>query len=172
MIIAITGLTGSGKNTLGELLAKKLKLRLVCPTFKDLAKLEGVSLMQFQRKAEKDLNIDKKFDAELRKQAASGNCVVVTWLGPWMVDADLRVLVDAPLEVRAKRISNRDGMSLEQAKKHVKERDEENHQRYLKVYGIDIYNYTIFDLRINNAKITPEQSTKVVLDYLKKKKLL
>jgi len=145
MIIAVGGLTGSGKNTLGELLAKKLGLKLVCPTFKDLAKREGIPLMEFQKRAEKDQNIDKKFDAELKEQAKKGNCVVTTWLGPWMVDADLRVWVFAPADVRAKRISKRDGMVLEQAKKHIHERDEENRQRYLNVYGIDIYDHDTFD---------------------------
>ena len=58
MIIAISGLTGSGKNTLGELLAKRLGYKLVCPTFKDLAAKEGVSLMEFQKKATKDPDID------------------------------------------------------------------------------------------------------------------
>ena len=93
MIIAISGFTGCGKNTLGELLAKKLGYKLVCPTFKDLAAEEGITLMEFQAKAAKDKNIDKKFDAALRKQVAAtkGNCVVTTWLGPWMVDADLKI---------------------------------------------------------------------------------
>ena len=68
MIIAISGLTGSGKNTLGELLAKKLGYHLVCPTFKDLAEKEGISLMEFQKKAEKDPNIDRKFDQLLKEQ--------------------------------------------------------------------------------------------------------
>lgn len=53
MIIAVSGLTGSGKNTLGELLSKELGYTLVCPTFKDLAAKEGITLMEFQKKAEK-----------------------------------------------------------------------------------------------------------------------
>ncbi len=171
LTIAVAGLTGSGKNTLGELLAKKLKLRVVCPTFKDLAKREGVSLMEFQKRAEKDPNIDKKFDAELKEQAKNGRCIVTTWLGPWMVDADLRVWVFAPQNIRAARISKRDGMTLEQAERHVRERDERNRQRYLKVYGIDIYNHDMFDLCINNEKITPEQSMKLVLLLLKLRRL-
>jgi len=169
MIIAISGLTGSGKNTLGELVARELGLRMVSPTFKDLAAREGISLMEFQKKAEKDQDIDRKFDEVLKEEASKGNCVVTTWLGPWIVNADLRVYVDAPLEVRAKRLIKRDKMTLEEAKKHARERDEENRQRYLKVYGIDIYKKEIFDLKINNKNMTPEESCKKVLQFIKKK---
>ena len=141
MIIAISGLTGSGKNTLGDILAKRLGYKLICPTFKDLAKKEGISLMDFQKKAADDPNIDLKFDALLKEEvaAAGGNCVITTWLGPWVINADVSVYIDAPPEVRAKRISGRDKMSEKKALAHLNERDEQNRKRYLKVYGIDIY---------------------------------
>jgi cytidylate kinase len=167
MIIAVAGLTAAGKNTLGEAIAKSLNLRLVCPTFKDLAKKEGISLMEFQKKAESDPNIDLKFDAYLKEEANKGDCVVTTWLGPWIVDADIRILVFAPFEIRAERLAKRDGITIEEAKKHIKERDEENRQRYLKLYGIDIYNQDIFDVCINNDKLTPKQTRDIALAIIK-----
>jgi CMP/dCMP kinase len=156
MRIAICGLTGSGKNTLGELLAEKLGYRLVCPTFKDLAAKEGVSLMEFQKRAEKDPEIDKKFDAILKEQS-SDNCVVTTWLGPWMVDADVRIKVICPLETRAQRTAKRDGMTLAEARKHVKERDDRNRKRYMKLYSIDIDDETKFDACLSSGVYRPEE---------------
>lgn len=167
MIIAISGLTGSGKNTLGEGIAKELGLRLVCPTFKDIARREGISLMEFQKKAEEDPDIDLKFDEELKAQAKAGGCVVTSWLGPWMVDADLRIYVSAPFEVRAGRIAKRDGFSLEEAKRHVKERDERNRKRYLKVYGIDIYDTSGFDVCLNNSRFSIDQLRNAALAIIK-----
>jgi len=169
MIIAISGLTGSGKNTLGELLAKKLGYMLVCPTFKDLAAKEGISLMEFQKKALKDPDIDRKFDALLKEQAAKGNCVVTTWLGAWMVNADIRIQVFAPLETRAKRIAERDGMTLTGAMKHVKARDDDNRKRYLKVYGIDIYDDSNFDACLNAGIYTPEKLLGIVQSVIETK---
>ena len=169
MIIAISGLTGSGKNTLGELLAEELGYRLVSPTFKDLAAREGISLMEFQERAKDDPDIDKKFDAALKEQCAAGDCVVTTWLGPWMVDADLRIKLVAPVEVRADRIAKRDGMDLEEAVKHVKERDERNRERYKKLYGIDIYDESIFDAVLSAELHTPEQLKEMSLVLIKKK---
>ncbi|MFN7990521.1 MAG: cytidylate kinase family protein [Candidatus Micrarchaeia archaeon] len=169
MIIAICGLTGSGKNTLGELLAKELGYKLVCPTFKDLAAKEGVSLMEFQKKAEKDPDIDRKFDRVLAEQA-KGDCVVTTWLGPWIVDADLRIKVFAPLETRAERITKRDGMGIREAMEHVKKRDEANRKRYKKVYGIDIFDDSRFDACLNSGIYRPERLLRITLALIEAKK--
>ncbi len=170
MIIAIAGLTGSGKNTLGELLAEELGYRAVSPTFKDLAAKEGVSLMEFQRRAEKDPDIDRKFDAVLREQVARGDCVVTTWLGAWIVDADIRIKVAAPLDVRAERIAKRDRMGLEEAKGHVQERDDGNRKRYLKLYGIDIYDDSKFDAILNSGIYSPSELVKISLAVIKAKR--
>lgn len=156
MIIAISGLTGSGKNTLGELLSEKLGYKLVCPTFKDLARAEGIPLMEFQEKAEKDPGIDRKFDEVLRGQA-KGDCVVTTWLGPWMVEADVRIKVFAPIKTRAERISKRDGMGMDEAIKHIVGRDHGNRKRYLKLYGIDIESDDVFDACLNSGIYGPEE---------------
>lgn len=170
MIIAVSGLSASGKNTLGKKLAKQLGYRLVCPTFKDLARKEGVSLLEFQKKAEADQDIDRKFDKMLKEEAAKGDCVVSTWLGPWMVDPDLRVWVFAPDPKRAERLGKRDGMSLEEAKVHISMRDENNRQRYKKLYGIDIDEHEGFDVCLSSAVFSPEQLVEIVLKVIETKK--
>ena len=169
MIIAVSGLSGSGKNTLGELLAKELGYKLVCPTFKDLAAHEGISLMEFQEKAANDHDIDRKFDEVLREQA-KGDCVVTTWLGPWMLEADVRIRVFAPLEVRAGRLAGRDGMKIDEARKHILERDEGNRKRYRKVYGIDIYDEGLFDASLNSGVFRPEELLGISLAIIKAKR--
>jgi predicted cytidylate kinase len=171
MIIAIAGLTGSGKNTLGELLAKELGYKMVCPTFKDLAAKEGIPLMEFQKKAEDDPDIDKKFDAVLKEQAAAGNCVITTWLGPWIVDADLKIKVSAAPEIRAERIAGRDSMGAEEALRHVNARDESNRNRYKKLYGIDIDNEEIFDAVLDSGKNKPQELLEQTIELIKKRDL-
>ncbi len=165
MIITIAGLSGSGKNTVGEILSKKLKLRLVDPTFKTLAEERRMDLMEFHRKAEKEHNIDKDFDAHLISEVEKGPCVVTTWLGPWMIlNADLRVWISASQHARAARLAGRDAMTQEQALAHLAERDASNRTRYLDVYRIDIYAHSDFDLVINSEKFTPEKIADIIIE--------
>ena len=168
MIIAVWGYTGAGKNTLGKRIADKLGYRLVCPTFKDLAKKEGISLMELQRRAEKDHNIDKKFDDLLKEQVAGGNCVVTTWLGPWMVDADIKIKIYVPERIRAERIAKRDNMGLEEAADHVKERDQNNVKRYYDIYKIDITDESVFDVVLDGRK-KPDKLLDISLKLIKNK---
>lgn len=170
MIIAVAGLTGSGKNTLGGLLAKKLGYRLVCPTFKDLAAKEGVPLMEFQKRAEKDPDIDRKFDAVLKEEAARGDCIVTTWLGPWIVDADVRIKVKVADRIRAERIAKRDGMAVADALAHLLERDDRNRKRYRKLYGIDIDDEGIFDAVLDGGRNGPERLLELALAAIKRKR--
>jgi len=168
MIVTISGLTGCGKNTLGELLSKELGYKLVCPTFKDLAKKEGVSLLEFQKMATRDPNIDKKFD-DLLQEKAKGNCVVTTWLGPWMLEPNVCIKLFAPLEVRAERVARRDGMKFEKALEHVKERDNNNRKRYKKIYGIEIDDSTIFDACLNSGVYESKKLLEISLEIIKQK---
>ena len=163
MIICISGLSGSGKNSVGVEVAKLLTLRVVDPTFKTIAAKQKMSLMEFHKKAEKEHSIDKQFDAHLVAEAKRGNCVVTTWLGPWMIkDADIRVWLYAPREVRAQRVAGRDAMTPEQALAHITDRDESNHHRYNEVYKINIYDHSGFELVINTEKFVPAQTAQII----------
>ena len=170
MKICISGLSGSGKNSVGAQVALKLGLRRVDPTFKTLAAKQKMDLLQFHKKAEGDHRIDKDFDAHLVSEAKKGNCVVTTWLGPWMIkDADIRVWLYAPKEARARRIAARDGMSIAQAEQHISERDESNRMRYLEIYKIDIYDHSGFELVINSEKFMPGQSAAIIAEAARQK---
>lgn len=169
MIIAVWGLTGAGKNTLGKLIAETLEFKMICPTFKDIAKDEGVSLMEFQKMAEKDERIDRKFDDFLKKECAKGDCVVTTWLGPWMLDADVRIKLHVPDKERARRIAARDKMTPAEALKHLKERDDNNRKRYKSVYEIDIDDEDIFDVCLNGGIYEPHQLLDIALAVIKTK---
>jgi len=163
MIICISGLSGSGKNSVGEEVAKLLSLRTVNPTFKTIAAKQRMSLLDFHRKAEKEHSIDKEFDAHLIADASRGNCVVTTWLGPWMIkNADMRVWLYAPSSVRARRVAGRDAMTPEQALAHISDRDESNHHRYNEVYKINIYDHSGFELVINTERFRPAQSAQII----------
>jgi len=163
VIIAISGKAGSGKSSVGERVAQILGLRIVSHSFKTLAEKTGKDLMEVQKEAASNPAIDKDMDEIIRAEAAKGDCVVVTWLGPWIVrHPDLRVWLDATDETRAARIAGRDGMDEKGALEHIKKRDSDNRQRYLKLYGIDIEDRSEFDLELNSGKFSIEQLAQMI----------
>jgi CMP/dCMP kinase len=171
MIIAISGFSGSGKNTVGEKVAKELKLRLIEYTFKDYAKEMGVELMDVQKMANKDQKIDKEFDKRVAEDASKGNCVITTWLGPWIVkNANLRVWLEASQKARAKRIAGREKIPAKKALEHLKNRDADNLARYKKLYGIDISDKGIFDCIINTENFLPDEIAKTIIAAAKCKR--
>jgi cytidylate kinase len=165
MIVCISGLSGCGKNTVGAKVASKLKLRPVQMSFKDEAARRGMTLMQLQELAGKDRKLDVELDAAITKEAEKGNCVVMTWLGPWTVkNADLRVWLEVSEEERARRVAGRDRMSPEEARKHVHARDDDNRKRYKRYYGIDIDDRSIFDVVVNTGRFNPDQASEIIAE--------
>ncbi len=164
MIIAISGMSGSGKNTVGEKVANALRMRTVEYTFKDYANDSGIDLMEFQKMARKNSNIDKDFDRRVVRDANKGNCVITTWLGPWTVKkAKLRVWLDADEKTRANRISKREKRSVSNALTHLRKRDRDNILRYKKLYGIDIRDREIFDIVVNTENLLPDDIAKMII---------
>ncbi|NPA22584.1 MAG: AAA family ATPase [Candidatus Micrarchaeota archaeon] len=181
MKIAISGYVGTGKTTLGLALSKYLKekynidIEPITMTFKELAKKKGMTLEEFQLLAQKDPNIDKEFDkALLEKASQKPNAIVATWLAVWLFkDADLKIFLTTNLEERIRRLMERDNMSYEEAKEHILLRDKQNHDRYLKVYGIDISRpMDVAHLILDTAYYSVEDELKVIETTLKQKNLL
>ena len=84
----------------------------------------------------------------------------------WLVEADLRVWLQAPLEARAKRIFQREPdkhAGYESVLYRTLQRDEQNRKRYLEVYGIDINDRNDFDIIINTEKLTAEQVSSLIV---------
>ena len=174
MKIAISGFSGSGKTSLAKKLYSLLfseysELELIKPTFKDIAKEKGMSLMEFQELAEKNHEIDKEFDNFILKKASeSKDYIVATWLAIWLVEADVKVFLYSSVEERAKRIAKRDNLSYINALEHVKKRDSQNIERYKAIYNIDITKFNEkADIVINSSSYSVEQEAKIVLAALK-----
>src|SRR5439155_1370793 len=69
----------------------------------------------------------------------------------------LKVLIDAPLAVRAKRIASREATTVEDAKREILARERSERIRYKSIYGIDVGDTRIFDLVIDSRDRTPDE---------------
>jgi len=153
MIITVGGLIGSGKTTVARALAKTFKLRHISAgeVFREMAVKRGLSLAEFSELAESDHSLDKEVDERQEELASSGNAVVDGRLSGWMLDADFKIWLKAPLEVRIKRIAKRENKDFKQALEETKHREESELKRYREIYGIDIHDLSPYDVVINTG---------------------
>jgi cytidylate kinase len=161
MLITVSGPGGSGKSTLAASLADRLGYEHVSggDIFRTIAEERGVTPLQLNRMAEEDDAIDRDLDRRLRSTARDHDDLVLeSRLSGWMAGeyADLRVWLDAPLEVRAARIGEREGKPVSQAREETRARADSEASRYEAYYGIDINERSIYDLVVNTARWGPE----------------
>src|SRR2546428_5388341 len=168
MILVIGGRPGSGKTTVAERWAAAGGSVLVSAgtRFRAMAKERGLSLEAFGRAAEHDPSIDRALDAavqsEIRTHVAEGRDVVVDGrIQAYLLEKEkipcLKVLIDAPLAVRAKRIAGRQGTTVEEAEREICARVTSERNRYKSIYGIDVGDMGIFDLVVDSRDRTPDE---------------
>ena len=158
MKIAISGKSGCGNSTVSKLVAQRLGYRLVNYTFHSVAQELGVSFDEMCEMAEHDDKWDRYVDRRQVEMAREGNTVLGSRLAIWVLDdADYRVYLDAPIDVRASRIRKREGGSFEAVRKKTLMRDQRDHDRYLRLYNIDNNDYAFVDLVIDTQDLTPKE---------------
>jgi cytidylate kinase len=168
MLITVSGPGGSGKSTLAADLADRLGYDHVSggDIFRAIADERGLTPLQLNRRAEEDDSIDRDLDRRLRTTARERDDLVLeSRLSGWMAGeyADLRVWLDAPLNVRAERIADREGKPVDRAREETQARAESEAGRYRDYYGIDIGDRSIYDLVVNTARWGPDGVVGVVL---------
>ncbi len=146
------------------MVADRLGLRLVNYTFRNLAKEHDMSFEELQKSAETDPKWDRYLDKKQLELAREGDCVLGSRLAVWLLEeADLSVYLTASLEVRARRIREREGGTFEEVLEETTARDTRDHQRYLKLYDIDNNDYEFVDLVIDTENMEPhEVASKIV----------
>ena len=170
MIITIGGLAGTGTTTTAELLSEKLDIPYISAgsVFRDMANENGMSVLEFSEFAEGNDDTDKEID---RRQAeiaeSSDNLIVEGRLSAHFVDADLRLWLVTPFDVRSQRIAERESKSVDVAKNEIIIREKSEALRYMDIHNIDINNMDIYDLIINTDTFDPDKVTGIILTILK-----
>ncbi|WP_367997227.1 (d)CMP kinase [Natronomonas gomsonensis] len=167
LFITVSGPPGSGVTTLCEGLAEAMDCGFISggEVFRELADERDMSLSQFIAKASENEDIDRAVDRRLRTiaekwGAANKAFVLESRLAGWLAGnrADLRFWLDAPEEIRVDRTADREEIGAE-----MRVRDVIDVKRYESYYGIDLSDRSIYDLCINTARWTPENTLDLAL---------
>lgn len=175
-IITVGGLPGSGKSTFAKLLAKDMGLRYLSAghVFREMARECGMELGEFSKHAEGDHEIDRRIEEMQVEKSRGGDIVVDSRLSAWVVEnPDLRIYLSVGRPERARRVSQRDGIPMEQAINLVSERELSERKRYKEIYGIDVTDIGVYDIIINSGTFLPDEILKIArtaLDLVVKKK--
>ena len=171
MIITIGGLAGTGTTTLAQVLSEKLNVPYISAgfIFREMAAERGMSVLEFSEFAEGNDEIDKEIDKRQAEKAKStDNLILEGRLSAFFVDnADLRICLMTPFDVRSKRIAERENKSVDVAKSEIIIREESEDLRYKEIHNIDISNMEIYDLIINTDSFDPESISEIITTTLK-----
>jgi len=151
IVICISGMAGSGKSTLARKLAKKYRLDYYSGgnALKALAIEERYNPfkhgwwesqegMRFLDKRSKDLKFDKAVDRKLLGLARQGNVILDSWTMPWLLKKGFKIWLEVSSGKRAERIASRDGISVKEALKALRSKEEKTKAIYKKLYGFSL----------------------------------
>ena len=177
MILTISGLHGTGKSTIGKLLAENFGLNYYSTgqAFRDLAEQMDMTLKEFTKYVEENPHFDKQLDKKIIEIARKGNVVLDSQLSGYILldIADFKIFLKCPIEVRVKRMAERDNIGYEEKLKETVLRENSELERFKILYNIDLSDYKqieeIYDLIINTENLSIEEILKVIYSKLKKK---
>lgn len=177
-IITVSGRIGCGASTLGENLARKLNWKVTDggKLFREFGKDHGYA-------KDRPDDIDRLYDGKFKNIIQNeSHQIVESHLSGFLaqgVDNVFKIFVlcqddnsnDQP-EVRASRVANRHGMSIEAAMHEIRERERQHLEKFRRLYAPDdsqwiYWNKKYYDLVINTYTHNAQQVLDIVLQTFK-----
>lgn len=169
LTVTVSGLSGSGKSTGAKAIAQSLNLKYVSAgeILRQVAKDKKIKLIDIVKSRKPE--IDYEMDRRTLELAMGGNVVLDGRLTGWVAGdwADIKIFYECSLNIRAERVARRDDITPEKAEEVLQKRDEEDHNVYQKLYGIDSYDKSIYDIVINNEKLIKKEAKIVPVRLVK-----
>ena len=177
MIITISGLPGSGKSSVGKILAEKLgyKFYSIGDLRGKMAMERGLSIGELNKLGEKEEWTDKEADDYQKKLGEKeDNFVIDGRLSFHFIPHSVKILLTVDPGTGAERIfrdqrPDESADTLEEMIALNRERIESDRKRYRKYYGIDCFDEKHYDLVIDTTHLKKEQVIQKIMDFLKEK---
>jgi CMP/dCMP kinase len=179
--IVISGWPAVGKTTMASEIAREFNFKLYNggDILKMLAYDKGYSVSRndwwdteeakkFMVERKTDPYFDKQVDKKLVEIVKTEKAVITSYTLPWLVEGPIKFWLKGSQLNRAKRMATRDNLSVAEAEKVIKIRDEQNKTIYRKLYGFRFgQDLTVFDFLINTDLMCLESLVKVSISILK-----
>jgi cytidylate kinase len=180
MVICISGMAGTGKSTLAKKLAQKYGFDYYSggDALKVLASEEGYDASQpgwwespqglkFLRQREGDAKFDQAVDQKLLEYTEKGNVLLDSWTMPWLLKSGFKIWLLASMEKRAARVAQRDQITVVQALKVLKEKEERTKGIYKKLYGFMLgEDFQPFNLVLDTESLNAEEVFQVLCEVI------
>lgn len=170
MVITISGLSGSGKSTVADLLAARLGIPAVDVgnLFRAQARKAHMSVAQYGKYAATHPEIDRKLDGTILRRARRGSDIILQGrlTGALTHQAEIpavRIWLGAPLQTRASRVAGRENIPYTQALTALSGRDRVDQDRYKRIYGLDLNDLSIYDIVVRTESLSIEQVISALL---------
>ena len=181
--IVISGWPAVGKTTIAAEIAKEFDFKVYNggDILKLLAGDRGYSISgndwwdteqakKFMAERKANLYFDKQVDQKLVEIVRLGKAVITSYTLPWLVQDAIKFWLKGSQDNRAKRMAKRDNLSLLQAKKIIKIRDDENKNIYRKLYGFNFgKDLNVFDFSLNTDLVNLDslvEISKIIIRHL------
>ena len=124
-----------------------------------------------------DLNLQRnqlidEIDEKIIEIAKKGNVIIDSQLSAYILEslADFKILLTCPLEIRVKRMAQRDNVSYDKKLKETKLREESELKRFKQLYGIDLNDQqkkqNVYNLILDTRNLTVEEILDKILSAL------
>lgn len=178
LTITISGLSGIGKSTVAEAVAKDLKLEKIVmgEIFRTVAKERGMELEKFSATREDD--IDYQMEKKCLELSMRGGVVIDARMSGMVAGdyADCRIMLACDMDTKSGRVAKREKISTAEAKQKLDARDTADSAKYMKLYGMDGSDPSFYDAIIDTTNMDIETSkketVKIVRHVLKDKNLV
>jgi cytidylate kinase len=181
--IVISGWPAVGKTTIAAEIAKEFDFKVYNggDILKLLAGDRGYSISgndwwdteqakKFMVERKANLYFDKQVDQKLVEIVRLGKAVITSYTLPWLVQDAIKFWLKGSQDNRARRMAKRDNLSLLQAKKIIKMRDDENKNIYRKLYGFNFgKDLNVFDFSLNTDLVDLDslvEISKIIIRHL------
>jgi len=175
VIVTVSGKPGSGKSTIGKLLAARLDVAHTSAGdfMRQIAAERGMTVLELSEVAERDPAIDSEIDERSTTFGASEvDLVIDARLAWYFIPHAIKVFLDVSLDVAAARIfeagrqSERENVDLATTRRNIEERTRSESSRYVEYYDVDYVDLSHYDLVVDTSDLDVEQIVARILAFI------